>query len=64
MQDKPKSVQDLNINTTFKIVWAGFLRIEEFTYIKTELINQKMLIVTKLTWFDITFSQDDQHVIF
>ncbi len=60
---KPKSLQDLNINTAFKVAWAGFLRMREFTYTKTELANRKLFIATKLTRSDITFSQDDQHVI-
>ena len=62
-QGKSKSVQDLNINTTFKVAWAGFLRIGEFIYTKTELANRKVFITTKLTQSDITFSQDNQHVI-
>ena len=35
----------------------------EFTYTKTELANRKVFIATKLTQSDITFSQDDQHII-
>ena len=35
----------------------------EFTYIKTELVNRKVFIVTKLTRSDITFSQDNQYII-
>ncbi len=60
---KPKSLQDLNINTAFQVAWAGFLQMGEFVYTKTELANQKLLIATKLTRSDITFSQDNQHVI-
>ncbi len=60
---KPKSLQDLNINTAFKVAWAGFLRMGEFTYTKIELTNRKLFIITKLTRSVITFSQNDQHVI-
>ena len=60
---KPKFLQDFNINTAFKVAWAGFLRMGEFTYTKTELANRKLFIVTKLTQSDITFSQENQHVI-
>ena len=35
----------------------------EFTYTKIELANQKLFIATKLTRSDITFFQDNQHVI-
>lgn len=35
----------------------------EFTYTKTKLTNRKLFIATKLTRSDITFSQDDQHII-
>lgn len=60
---KPTSLQDLNINTAFKVAWAGFLRMGEFTYTKADLKNRKLFSATKLTRSDITFSQDDQYVV-
>ena len=60
---KPQSFQDLNIDTAFKVTWAGFLRMGEFTYTKTEHGNRKLFSGTKLTRSDITFSENDQHVV-
>ncbi len=60
---KPTSLQDLNINTAFKVAWAGFLRMGEFTYTKADLKNHKVFSATKLTRSDITFPQDDQYVV-
>lgn len=52
---KPISLQDLNVNTIFKITWAGFLHIDEFTYINADLKNRKIFSTTKLTRSDIIF---------
>lgn len=30
----PRTINKLNIETTFKIAWAGFMQLEEITYIK------------------------------
>ena len=62
-RQKPTSLQELNINTTFKVAWACFLRMGEFTYTKAELANRKIFSATKLTRSDITFSQNDQYVV-
>lgn len=47
----------------FKVAWADFLRMGEFTYPKTDLENRRVFTATKLTRSDITFLQDDQYVV-
>lgn len=62
-QDKSQCLLDLNIDISIKVAQAGFLRMREFTYTKTEFANQKLFIVTKLISSDIIFCQDHRHVI-
>ena len=56
------SIEELNIDTAFKVAWAGFLRMGEFTYTEAEAQLQ-IFTHTKLTQSDITFSEGDQHAI-
>ena len=58
----PISIEDLNIDTAFKVAWAGFLRMGEFTYTSAES-QARTFVDTKLTRSDITFSEGDQHAI-
>ena len=58
----PISIEDLNIDTAFKVAWAGFLRMGEFTYTSAEA-QARTFVDTKLTRSDITFSEGDQHAI-
>lgn len=58
----PVSIEELNIDTAFKVAWAGFLRMGEFTYTGAEA-KANTFINTKLTRSDITFSDRDQHAI-
>lgn len=58
----PNSIEELNIDTAFKVAWAGFLRMGEFTYTSAE-IQTRTFVDTKLTRSDITFSDEDQHAI-
>ena len=58
----PISIEDLNIDTAFKVAWAGFLRMGEFTYTDAES-QARTFADTKLTRSDITFSEGDQHAI-
>ena len=60
---KPQSLQDLNIDTAFKVAWAGFSRMREFIYTKTKLRNRKLFSETKLTKIDIIFSENNQYVM-
>lgn len=61
-QATPISIEELNIDTAFKVAWAGFLRMGEFTYTDTEA-QSRVFARTKLTRSDITFSDGDQHAI-
>lgn len=36
IKDKPLLVTDLNIDTIFKVAWAGFMRIVKLTYTMAE----------------------------
>lgn len=58
----PISIEDHNIDTAFKVAWAGFLRMGEFTYTNAES-QARTFADTKLTRSDITFSKGDQHTI-
>lgn len=58
----PISIEELNIDTAFKVAWAGFLRMGEFTYTSMEA-QACIFRDTKLTRSDITFSESDQHAI-
>lgn len=54
----PVSIDELNIDTAFKVVWAGFLQMGEFTYTSTEA-QASTFTSTKLTQSDVTFSDGD-----
>lgn len=56
------SIDELNIDTIFKIAWAGFLQMNEFTYTSAEA-QASTFTNTKLTRSDVTFSDRDQHEI-
>lgn len=58
----PVSIQDLNIDTAFKVAWAGFLRMDEFTYTHTEA-QARTFIDIGLTHSDITFADNLSHAI-
>lgn len=58
----PNSIEELNIDTAFKVAWAGFLWMGEFTYTNAEF-QTRTFVDTKLTRSDITFSDEDQHAI-
>lgn len=36
MEDEPLSVTDLNIDISFKVVWASYIRMGELTYTAVE----------------------------
>lgn len=60
---KLQLLQNLNINTVFKVTWPVFLRIREFTYTEIEIKNRKLFNKTKFTKFDIMFFKNNQNVI-
>ena len=58
-----KEVDNLNWETAIKLAFAGFLRTAELTYEAKDLDNKPVFQHTKLQRRDITFSDDDDHVI-
>ncbi len=61
-KDKPLSVTDLNINTAFKVAWAGFMRMGELTYTAVEA-KKATFAETGLIRSDISFAKGDQYAI-
>lgn len=55
IKNKPVNVDELNIDTVFKVAWAGFLRLGEITYTGTEL-KKASSSATRVTRSDISFS--------
>lgn len=53
-------LDELNLDVAFKIAWAGFLQMEEFTYSLADL-KKGNFQNTKLTRSDIVFSEDYQY---
>ena len=62
MADKPVNIDELNIYITFKVTWAGFLCLEEITYIGVELKKASFLLI-KVTRSDISFAEGNQYVM-
>ncbi len=61
-EDKLLSVTDLNIDTALQMVWAGFMRMIELTYIVAEP-KKAAFVETGLIRSDISFAKGDQYVI-
>lgn len=61
-EDEPFSLTDLNVNTIFKVAWAGFMRMGELIYIAAEA-KKAMFAETDLTRSDISFAEGDQYAI-
>lgn len=59
-KDEPLTIEDLNVDTAFKVAWAGFMQIGELTYMATEL-KKDSFKDTKLTRPDISFAEGDQY---
>jgi hypothetical protein len=56
-------IDDVNFDTTFKIAWAGFLRLDEITYTTSDLKKKAAFIAIKTTRSDISFAENDQYAI-
>lgn len=54
----PTSTEDHNLDTAFKLSWAGFLRLGEITYTHAEL-NKPTFASTRVTRSDISFAEND-----
>lgn len=59
----PISIEELNIDTAFKVAWAGFLRLGEITYTPRKEAQAPTFKDTNITRSDITFASDNQHAI-
>jgi hypothetical protein len=54
-------VDDVNIDTAFKLAFSGFLRSGEF--IADDRLNKHTAKNTKLTRSNITFRPNDEHIL-
>jgi hypothetical protein len=57
------TIDDVNFDTTFKIAWAEFLRLDEIIYTAFDLKKKATFIVIKTTRSDISFVENDQYAI-
>lgn len=60
VQGEPQTIDKLNIDTAFKVAWAGFGRLGEIKYTEAE-VKKTSFEKTKLTRSDISFSEGDQY---
>lgn len=60
--NKPLLVTDLNINIAFKVAKAGFIKMNKFTYIITEVKNT-IFVKTSFIKSDISFAKNNQYTI-
>lgn len=56
------SVDDYNIDTAFKIAWAGFLRLGEIIYTSAEL-KKANFVNTHATRSDVSFAEGNQYAV-
>ena len=57
-----RSISNVNVDAAFKVGWADFLRMGEFTNSVADLKNRNFA-ATGLTRPDVTFGEDGSHVI-
>lgn len=60
--DEPHTVTDVNIDTAFKVAWAGFMRLGELIYTAADA-KKATFAETGLTRSDISFAEGDQYAI-
>lgn len=56
-------LNDLHFDTAIKLAFAGFLRTAEVTYEQRDLQNREVFEATKVQRRDVTFAENDEHVI-
>lgn len=61
-KDKPHTVTQVNIETAFKVAWAGFMRMGELTYTAVDA-KKATFAETGLTRSDISFAEEDLYAI-
>lgn len=57
------SIKKCNIDTAFKIAWAGFLHLEKITYTNVKLKKTAFANI-HVTKSDISFMEGDQYAVF
>lgn len=57
-EDKPMTVNDLNIDAAFKVAWAGFMKLGEIIYTATKAKKISFKDI-KVTRSDILFAKGD-----
>lgn len=62
IENKPFSISNLNIDKTFKIAWASFMRMGELTYIVAKTKNATF-VETNLIRLNIFFAKGNQYAI-
>ncbi len=62
MEEELLSIKDLNLDTAFKVAWAGFMKMRELTYQAAEA-KTATFAETGLTRSDISFAEGDQYAI-
>ena len=60
--EAPLTVNNLNIDTTFKVAWAGFMQLGKITYTVAEA-KKALFKDIRLTKSDISFAKGDQYAI-
>ena len=61
-EDESLAITDFNVDTAFKVAWAGFMRIGELIYTTAEA-KKATFAETGLTKSDISFAESDQYAI-
>lgn len=61
-KNKPIDVDELNVDTAFKVTWACFLSLGEITYTGTEL-KKTSFSATNVTRSDVSFSKGNQYTV-
>lgn len=60
--NEPVDLDELNIDTAFKVAWAGSLRLGKITYTGTELKKASFSEI-KVTRSDVSFSEGNQYAV-
>lgn len=63
MQLATNKLNNLHFDIAIKLVFAGFLRTAEVTYEQRDLQNREVFKATKVQRADMTFAENDKHVI-
>ena len=62
-EDKPQSINDLNLHAAYLLSFAAFLRIGEITYNSNDEPGSEWFHETKVTRSCVTFSANNDHIV-